>query len=172
AGQRIAQTRGMTLGVLIAALLLTFPPSMNALVSLAETIASDRPEKAIRVDVVVGFMLVVLLQTLAMFAVSIWWERRVYGHESPYPRPPRREEVEPGRAGGARRRLSQFDQRHREREIRSVAAARVSHRQRVRAHGRGSVRQDGRLDVVSRHENRRVRHAWLPPEAVLSLLRQ
>lgn len=81
AGQRIAQTRGMTLGVLIAALLLTFPPSMNALVSLAETIASDRPEKAIRVAVVVGFMLVVLLQTLAMFAVSIWWERRVYGHE-------------------------------------------------------------------------------------------
>src|SRR5690606_27691842 len=27
-------------------------------------------------------------------------------------------------------------------------------------------------DIVSRHENRRVRHAWLPPEAVLSLLRQ
>src|SRR5690606_8674888 len=38
AGQRIAQTRGMTLGVLIAVLLLTFPPSMNALVSLAESI--------------------------------------------------------------------------------------------------------------------------------------
>src|SRR5690606_1239102 len=59
AGQRIAQTRGMTLGVLIAVLLLTFPPSMNALVSLAESIASGSPEKAVRVAIVLGFMLVV-----------------------------------------------------------------------------------------------------------------
>lgn len=81
AGQRIAQTRGMTLGVLIAVLLLTFPPSMNALVSLAESIASGSPEKAVRVAIVLGFMLVVVLQTLAMFAVAIWWERRVAGHE-------------------------------------------------------------------------------------------
>lgn len=80
-GQRIAQTKGMTIGTVAALLVIIFPPSIDALIDLAETIAAGSADKAIRIGVVIGFMLVVVLQTLAMFAVSIWWERRVYGHE-------------------------------------------------------------------------------------------
>src|SRR5690606_19672244 len=81
AGQRIAQTKGMTIGLYIAVLMVVFPPSMDVLANLAETIASGSPEKAIKVGITIGLMLVTVLQALAMFAVSFWWERRVYGHE-------------------------------------------------------------------------------------------
>jgi hypothetical protein len=54
AGQRFAQTKGMTIGSFAAVLVMILPLSMNALVDL---------------------------QTLAMAAVSIWWARRIYRHE-------------------------------------------------------------------------------------------
>lgn len=81
AGQRIAHTQGVTIGLIVAVLVITFPPSMNALASLAETIADGSPEKAIKVGIAIGLVLVTLLQTLGVFAAAMWWERRVYGHE-------------------------------------------------------------------------------------------
>lgn len=81
AGQRIAQGKGMTIGTVAAVLVMIFPLSMDALIDLAEIIASGSPQKAIKVGIVIGFVLVIMLQALAMFAVAFWWERRVYGHE-------------------------------------------------------------------------------------------
>jgi hypothetical protein len=62
-------------------LVITFPPSMNALANLAETIADGSPEKAIKCGIAIGLVLVTLSQTLGVFAAAMWWERRVYGHE-------------------------------------------------------------------------------------------
>lgn len=79
AGQRFATTQGTTVGWIAAVLVMIFPPVMNALVDLANTIGAASPDKAVRMGIVIGFMLVVLLQTLGIVAVSIWWQRRVGG---------------------------------------------------------------------------------------------
>lgn len=81
AGQRFAQTQGMTIGWAIAALVMLLPPSMNALVGLAQSLGGS-PENAVRLGIALGFMLVVVLQTLVMFAAGIWWARRVVGAQS------------------------------------------------------------------------------------------
>jgi hypothetical protein len=81
AGQRFAQTKGMTIGSFAAVLVMIFPLSMNALADLASTIGAASPEKAVKLGITIGFMLVVILQTLAMAAVAIWWGRRIYRHE-------------------------------------------------------------------------------------------
>ena len=86
AGQRFATTKAMTIGACAAALVMAFPPSMNALVDLANTLANTldagSPDKAVKVGIAFGFMLVVLLQGVGLFVVSIWWARRIYGGRS------------------------------------------------------------------------------------------
>jgi HAMP domain-containing protein len=79
AGQRFAQTKGMTIGIFAAVLVMIFPPSMNALVDLANTIAAGSPDKAVKYGIVLGYTLLMLLQGVGLVAVSIWWERRVFG---------------------------------------------------------------------------------------------
>src|SRR5690606_6146072 len=73
AGQRFAHTKGMTIVSIGAVLVMLFPPLMNALVSLANTIGAGSPDKAVKLGITIGFMLVVILQTLGMAAVSVWW---------------------------------------------------------------------------------------------------
>jgi hypothetical protein len=75
AGQRFAQTKGMTIGTFAVVLVMIFPPSMNALVDLANTVGAGSPDKAVKLGIAIGFMLVVFLQAVGMAAVSIWWER-------------------------------------------------------------------------------------------------
>ena len=86
AGQRFATTKAMTIGMFAAVLVMSFPPSVNALVDLANTLANTfhegSPDKAVKVGIVIGFMLVVLLQVVGLFAVSLWWGRRIYGARS------------------------------------------------------------------------------------------
>jgi hypothetical protein len=77
AGQRFAQTKGMTIGMFAAVLVMVFPPSMNALVDLANTVGEGSPDKVVKIGIVFGYVLLVLLQGLGMVAVSIWWERRL-----------------------------------------------------------------------------------------------
>lgn len=79
AGQRFAQTKGMTIGMVAAVLVMMFPPAMNALVNLANTIGAGSPDKAIKLGIVIGFILVISLQTLSIVAVAIWWGRRLAG---------------------------------------------------------------------------------------------
>lgn len=79
AGQRFANTKGMTIGTVAAVLVMLFPPLMNVLVDLANTIGAGSPEKAIRLGITIGFMLVVILQLLGTVAVAIWWGRRLGG---------------------------------------------------------------------------------------------
>jgi hypothetical protein len=81
AGQRFATTKAMTIGTFAAALVMAFPPSMNALVDLANTLANtfDNAGSPVRVGIGIGFMLLALLQLVGLFAVSIWWELRTYG---------------------------------------------------------------------------------------------
>ncbi|HEY7885461.1 MAG TPA: hypothetical protein VIC08_10985 [Cellvibrionaceae bacterium] len=77
AGQRFANTKGMTIGTIAAALVIICPPLINALVGLANTMSTGSPEAAIKIGITIGFMLVVLLQTLGTIAVAIWWGRRL-----------------------------------------------------------------------------------------------
>jgi hypothetical protein len=86
AGQRFATTHAMTIGTFAAVLVMIFPPAMNALVELANTLASTldagSPDKAVKVGIVFGYTLLLLLQGAGVFAVSIWWERRIYGRRT------------------------------------------------------------------------------------------
>lgn len=77
AGQRFAQAQGWTIGIFAAGLVMVFPPAMNALTDLANAIASGSPDKAVRLGIVIGFMMVTILQTLGILAVSVWWGRRM-----------------------------------------------------------------------------------------------
>ncbi len=77
AGQRFAQTKGMTIGIFAAVLVIALPPTMNALVDLANTVSEGSPDKAVKIGIVFGYVLLALLQTLGMVAASIWWERRL-----------------------------------------------------------------------------------------------
>jgi hypothetical protein len=81
AGQRFAQTKGMTFGAFAALLVMAFPPSMNALVALANTLANTLHEgsrdKAVHIGIGFGYVLLILSQFLGMFASAIWWERRL-----------------------------------------------------------------------------------------------
>jgi tetrahydromethanopterin S-methyltransferase subunit F len=79
AGQRFAQTKGMTIGWVAAGLVMVFPPAMTALVDLASTIGAGSPNRAIKIGVVFGVMLVIFLQALSMASASIWWGRRIGG---------------------------------------------------------------------------------------------
>jgi hypothetical protein len=77
AGGRFAQTKGMTIGIFAAVLVMVFPPSMNALTDLAKTVGSASPDQAVQVGIVFGYMLLVFLQAVGLVAASIWWERRL-----------------------------------------------------------------------------------------------
>lgn len=81
AGQRFAQAQGWTIGIIAGGLVLVFPPAMNALTELANGLAGamgdGSPEVAVRTAIVIGFMMVIILQTLGMVAASIWWGRRL-----------------------------------------------------------------------------------------------
>lgn len=81
AGQRFAQAQGWTIGIFAAGPVMVFPPAMNALANLANILAntfgSGSPEVAVRVAIVIGFVMVVILQTLGTIVVSIWWGRRL-----------------------------------------------------------------------------------------------
>ncbi len=81
AGQRFAATKGMAFGAFAALGVMAFPPSMNALVDLANTLANTlhegSREKAVHIGIGFGYMLLALMQFLGMFAGSIWWERRL-----------------------------------------------------------------------------------------------
>lgn len=81
AGQRYAHTKGMMIGYFAAVLVMLIPPLMNALVDLANIIAGGSPDKAVKLGIMIGFMLVVALQALSMAAVTIWWSRRLGGPE-------------------------------------------------------------------------------------------
>src|SRR3546814_17576872 len=88
----------------------------------------------------------------------------------------RSEGLEPGRTGRPCARIAQFHQRHRERPVRSITAARLPHRRRLRPQCRGCIRQDGCLSegaekqIHWRSEERRVgkecvrtcRSGWSP----------
>jgi hypothetical protein len=79
-GQRFATTKGMTIGTGVAGLVMVL--SMDALVDLANTIGpslGSSPDKAVKLGIVFGYMLVVIFQLLGTIAVAIWWERRIYG---------------------------------------------------------------------------------------------
>lgn len=77
AGQRFATTQGWTIGIFAAGLVMIFPPALNALADLANTFGAGSPDVAVRVAIVIGFVMVVILQTLGMVAASIWWGRRL-----------------------------------------------------------------------------------------------
>lgn len=81
AGQRFANTKGMTIGTVAAVLVMLFPPLMNALEDLANTIAlsTGSPDVAVKLGITIGFMLVVILQLLGTVAVAIWWGKRLGG---------------------------------------------------------------------------------------------
>jgi hypothetical protein len=77
AGQRFATTQGWMIGCVAAVVVMLFPPALNALADLANAIAMGSPDKAVRLGIVIGFMMVVILQTLGVVAVSFWWGRRI-----------------------------------------------------------------------------------------------
>jgi hypothetical protein len=83
AGQRFAQAQGWTIGIFASGLAMVFPPAMNALADLANylanTLAGGSADVAVRAAIVIGFVMVVILQGLGMFAASIWWGRRLAG---------------------------------------------------------------------------------------------
>jgi hypothetical protein len=80
AGQRFAHTNGMTVGSFAAVLVMIFPPAMNALVDLANTIGAGAPHKApVILGIFIGFALVVIFQALGMVVIYVWWERRLGG---------------------------------------------------------------------------------------------
>lgn len=81
AGQRFASVKGVTLGGVAAVLVLMFPPAMNALVAMTNVHSTGSPEQSVKLGIYIGLMLVILLQTLATAAVSIWWDRRLRGPE-------------------------------------------------------------------------------------------
>jgi hypothetical protein len=81
AGQRFALTKGMTIGTFVAVAVMTLPATMNLMVNVANALAGGSPDKAVRLGVFIGFILVVLLQTLGSVAVSFWWGRRIRGPE-------------------------------------------------------------------------------------------
>lgn len=82
AGQRFAQANGWTIGMFAAGLVIVFPPAINALVDLANTIGAGSPDKAVRIAIVIGFMMVIILQTLGTLAAAFWWGRRTFGPRS------------------------------------------------------------------------------------------
>jgi hypothetical protein len=69
----------MTIGMIAAALVMIFPPSMNVLADLANIVADGHgsPDKAAKYGIIIGYMLLILSQGVALVAVSIWWERRL-----------------------------------------------------------------------------------------------
>ena len=81
AGQRFAQTKGFVIGVFAAVAVMACPPSMNALVDLANTVADILHEgsrdKAVRTGIVFGYLLLLVMQGLGMLACGIWWNRRI-----------------------------------------------------------------------------------------------
>ena len=81
AGQRFAATKAMGIGTFAGVLVMAFPPSMNALVDLANTLANtfDNAGSPVRVGIGIGFILLTLLQLVSVFAVAMWWEVRTYG---------------------------------------------------------------------------------------------
>ena len=79
AGQRFATTRGWAIGCIAAVLVVLLPPAMNGLAGIANGVAGGSPDKAVRVGIVIGFMMVVILQTLGTAAASVWWGRRLGG---------------------------------------------------------------------------------------------
>ena len=79
AGQRFAQAQGWAIGIFAAGLMMIFPPAMNALAYLANTVGAGSPDVAVRVAIVIGFVMVIVLQTLSTVAASVWWGRRLGG---------------------------------------------------------------------------------------------
>ncbi len=77
AGKRFATAQGWVIGIFAAGLVMVFPPAINALADLAIGIGAGSPEKAVRVAIVIGFVMVTILQTLGIFAASAWWGRRL-----------------------------------------------------------------------------------------------
>ena len=77
AGQRFAQSQGWTIGMVAAVLVMVFPPAMDTLADLANTVAEGSPDRAVRLGIVIGFMMVVILQTLGIVAANIWFWRRL-----------------------------------------------------------------------------------------------
>ena len=77
AGLRYAQTKGMTIGMVAAVLVMMLPPAMNALADVANRIGSGSSDEAAKLGITIGFVMVVILQTLGQAGVSIWWRRRI-----------------------------------------------------------------------------------------------
>ncbi|HBX37343.1 MAG TPA: hypothetical protein DEG76_08705 [Pseudohongiella sp.] len=77
AGQRIANTRGMTIGSVAAVIVMMIPSLMNGLAGLAMRLASGSPEEAVKLGITIGFMLVVVLQVVGAGAVSLWWSKQL-----------------------------------------------------------------------------------------------
>lgn len=79
AGQRFASAKGMIIGTVVAVLVIMFPPLMNALVDLANTLSTDSPDIAVKLGIAFGSMLVLLSQLLGTTASALWWGRRLRG---------------------------------------------------------------------------------------------
>jgi hypothetical protein len=77
AGGLVAVKHGTTIGWFAAGLVIIFPPALNALASLAKSIAAGSPDKAVILGILFGYMLVIVMQALGMFVACVVWERRV-----------------------------------------------------------------------------------------------
>ena len=116
AGQRFATTKAMTIGTFAAALVMLFPPSMNALQDLANSVF--RPRIAGQGGQSRNHRRLHAAPPLAgggpdrglhLVGTAPWEERmtcRRTGHEKSHPRSACREALEPSRTGRARARVA------------------------------------------------------------------
>jgi hypothetical protein len=81
ASQGFASSRGWPWGVMATALLLMLPPVTNRLIDLANVLSTGSPDtpdrRAVHLALVFGFMLMVLIQALAVIVASVIWQRRM-----------------------------------------------------------------------------------------------
>jgi hypothetical protein len=79
AGQRFASAKGMIIGTVVAVLVIMFPPLLNALAGLANTLSTDSPDIAVKLGIAFGSMLVLFSQLLGTTASAVWWRHRLRG---------------------------------------------------------------------------------------------
>jgi len=87
ASQGFASSRGWPWGVMATALLLMLPPVTNRLIDLANVLSTGSPDTsdrgAVHVALIFGFMLMVLIQAIAVIVASAIWQRRMGPMQDP-----------------------------------------------------------------------------------------
>lgn len=83
ASQRFASSHGWVWGMMATVLLLMLPPVTNRLIHLANMLSTGSPDGfdrgSVHLALFLGFMLVVLMQTVCVIVASVIWERRMGG---------------------------------------------------------------------------------------------